>query len=46
MADLDCMPRGLTYDAGLTSCPTTTKLLVTLGIFNFEAALLSLVIGG
>jgi len=45
MADPDCMPQGLTYDAGLTSCPTTTKLLVTLGIFNFEAALLSLVIG-
>ena len=39
------MPVGLIYDEGLRSCPATTKLVVTLGLFNFEAALSSLILG-
>ncbi|OAP63608.1 hypothetical protein AYL99_02835 [Fonsecaea erecta] len=43
--NLICMPRGLIDEAGLANCPTTYSLLASIGIFNAEVALLSLITG-
>ena len=45
MSAIDCMPRGLTYDAGLTGCKSAYKLLTTLAVFNVWSAALSVVLG-
>ena len=45
MSALDCMPSGLTFDAGLEGCKSAYKLLATLAGFNAWSAVLSLVMG-
>ena len=45
MSAIDCMPRGLTYDAGLTGCQSAIRLLATLAAFNTWSAVLSLLFG-
>lgn len=45
MSAIDCMPSGLTYDAGLTGCKSAYKLLATLAAFNIWSAMLALGFG-
>ncbi|MCJ1460331.1 hypothetical protein MMC28_010710 [Mycoblastus sanguinarius] len=45
MSASDCMPEGLVYDAGLSGCETSFKLLWSLAAFNLLSAVLSLFFG-